>query len=79
MGEEEREGGGKSESRGAIKGGRRFWAVLFSKMMGPITDSRLAFFLLNRDKIYVDGDCSMNKFQTKDGTPASALSIVQSE
>lgn len=27
--------------------------------------------------IYVEGDCSMNKFQTKDGTPSSALSIVQ--
>lgn len=33
----------------------------------------------NRDRLYVEGECSMKKFQTKDGAPASALSIVQSE
>lgn len=27
--------------------------------------------------VYVEGDCSMNKFQGKDGNPTSALSIVQ--
>lgn len=29
--------------------------------------------------MYVEGECSMNKFQNKEGTPATALSIVQSE
>ncbi|CAF9904534.1 ssDNA-binding protein, mitochondrial [Imshaugia aleurites] len=27
--------------------------------------------------MYVEGECSMNKFQNKEGTPATALSIVQ--
>ena len=29
--------------------------------------------------VYVEGDCSMNKFQGKDGTAQTALSIVQRE
>lgn len=29
--------------------------------------------------VYVEGDCSMNKFQSKDGIASSALNIVQSE
>lgn len=29
--------------------------------------------------VYVEGDCSMNKFQTKDGIASTALNIVQSE
>lgn len=32
----------------------------------------------HRSLVYVEGDCSMNKFQGKDGTAQSALSIVQS-
>ena len=30
-----------------------------------------------RSLVYVEGDASMNKFTAKDGTPQSALSIVQ--
>ena len=30
-----------------------------------------------RSLIYVEGDCSMNKFNDKEGKPTSALSIVQ--
>ena len=30
-----------------------------------------------RSLVYLEGDCSMNKFQGKDGTPQTALSIVQ--
>lgn len=33
---------------------------------------------VRRSLVYVEGDCSMNKFQGKDGTAQSALSIVQS-
>lgn len=45
-------------------------------MVGLLAD----FFLLpHRSLLYVEGECSMSKFQTKDGSPASALSIVQSE
>ena len=32
-----------------------------------------------RSLVYVEGDASMNKFTAKDGTPQSALSIVQRE
>ncbi len=32
-----------------------------------------------RSLVYVEGDCSMNKFQSKDGTAQTALSIVQRE
>ena len=39
----------------------------------------LVFSVGFRSMICVEGECTMNKFQTKDGTPASALSIVQSE
>ena len=33
----------------------------------------------DRSLVYVEGDASMNKFTAKDGTPQSALSIVQRE
>ena len=32
-----------------------------------------------RSLVYVEGEASMNKFTAKDGTPQSALSIVQRE
>ena len=35
--------------------------------------------ILYRSLVYVEGDASMNKFTAKDGTPQSALSIVQRE
>ena len=44
--------------------------------MGAVADSSASSY---RSLVYVEGDCSMNKFQTKEGTPASALNIVQSE
>ena len=34
---------------------------------------------LFRSLVYVEGDCSMNKFPGKDGSTQSALSIVQRE
>ena len=33
----------------------------------------------HRSLVYVEGDCSMNKFNDKEGKPTSALSIVQRE
>lgn len=32
-----------------------------------------------RSLVYLEGDCSMSKFQGKDGTAQTALSIVQRE
>jgi len=32
---------------------------------------------VNSSLVYIEGDASMNKFTAKDGTAASALSIVQ--
>ena len=37
------------------------------------------FPVRNRSMIFVEGDCSMSKFQGKDGQPVKALNIVQSE
>lgn len=37
------------------------------------------FPVRNRSMIFVEGDCSMSKFQGKDGQPTKALNIVQSE
>lgn len=37
------------------------------------------FPVRNRTMVFVEGDCSMSKFQGKDGQPVKALNIVQSE
>lgn len=42
-------------------------------------DSSADLLLPHSSLVYVEGDCSMNKFQNKDGIASSALNIVQSE
>lgn len=32
-----------------------------------------------RSLVYIEGDCSMSKFNDKEGKPTSALSIIQRE
>ena len=62
-------GGGVEGGRAA---GRRGWDVV-----AWFVDADIA--ITYRSLVYVEGDASMNKFTAKDGTPQSALSIVQRE
>ncbi|KAL9070309.1 MAG: hypothetical protein Q9161_005002 [Pseudevernia consocians] len=53
-----------------------WWNVACFKPEGPGRD--LMMGLAKGDRLYVEGECSMKKFQNKDGNPVSALNIVQS-
>lgn len=62
--------------------GTRAWGSIKTQVVMMALFNLLTLILFpfpHRSLVYVEGDCSMNKFQGKDGTPTSALSIVQSE
>ena len=67
------------ETRGSARGGRVEGLHLEEETSESVSGDLLLICWGSRSLVCVEGDCSMNKFQTKEGTPTSALSIVQSE
>ena len=68
--------GGRVEGFGYGDGERV--SLIFGFLFYPRTETN-GICLLGSSLVYVEGDCSMNKFTNKEGTAQTALSIVQRE